>query len=175
MHLLLPTSNFALSKRKKTMKTMHMNEVLKLKTGIILLIISLLAINVKAQTKALTPKQCIEQYMVWKSDPIEIDPDNLFHPKMELHWMERNEWHKKNGQDYIQKIQAGIYLEREQELLYIQQEKKMALARVREVFPADQLVTSENLQLKKHKGYWQITEILITYQSIEDFTSELRN
>ena len=155
------------------MKTVYMNEILNLKTGIVCWILCLLAINTEAQNKALTPKQCVEQYMAWKSAPLEVDPENLFHPKMELHWMEGEKWYKKNGQDYIQKIQAGIYLERQQALLSIQQEKKMALVRLREVFPTEQLVTSETLQLEKHKGYWLITEILITSQNIEDFTSEL--
>lgn len=154
-----------------------MNEIrtgkIQLKTSILFLIAGLLAINTKAQTKPSTPKQCVEQYMAWKSDPTEIDPEDFFHHKMELHWMEGEKWYKKDGQDYIQKIQAGIYLERQQALLSIQQEKKMALVRLREVFPADQLVTSETLKLEKHRGSWQITEILITSQSIEDFVSEL--
>ncbi len=152
-----------------------MNEIakqtVKLKTSILLLILCLFTIKVKTQTKAITPKQCVEQYMSWKNDPMEINPDDFFHHKLELHWLEGDKWYKGNGQDYIQKIQAGIFLERQQELLSVQLEKKIALARLQEVFPEDQMVANETLRLEKHRGYWQIREILITYPSTKEIAS----
>lgn len=160
----------------KTLKTIQMNEVqtrkTKLKTSILFLTVCLLAIKGRTQTMASTPEQCVQQYMAWKNDPMGIKPENLFHLKVELHWLEQDQWYKKNGWDYIQKIQAGNFIDRRQKFLSIHKEKKVALAKFQEVFPAEKLVASETLKLEKRKGYWQITEILITYQSTEEFTSK---
>ncbi|MBX2872630.1 MAG: hypothetical protein KTR30_11035 [Saprospiraceae bacterium] len=143
-----------------------------MKTNILLLVLGLLAFTAKAQTKALTPKHCAQQYMSWKNGSRGGKPDDLFHRQFELHWMEGDEWHKKNGRDYIQKIQAGHFLDRQQEILSLHTEKKTALVRLRETFPSDGLVATETLKLERHKGHWQITEILIIYHTIEHFTTE---
>gem|GEM_PF-6448052 len=133
-----------------------------MKTTILLLLLSIFSITTQSQSSATTPERCVDRYLAWKKTPSTTYSKSLFHPEMELRWLEGDTWYHTPAEDYIQKMEANKQIERQHRLISINTTGRRALALVEEYYPDEQLQTLSSIRLEKSKKGWRIRSISYT-------------